>query len=260
MKNTVTILDGAMGTMLQKTGLDLGKLPEALNITNPEAIIEIQRQYVQAGAEILYANTFGANRRKAAGSGYTCRELIFAGIQNARKAAEGTDVKIALSCGPLGALLEPNGDMKMEEAYSIFRESMEAGRDAGADLIVIETVTDLLEMKAALLAAKECCSLPVYCTMSFETNGRTFTGVSIPAMAATLEGLGADAIGINCSLGPLEILPLAKELLSSTSLPVIIKPNAGLPNLNSNEYDIGPQEFAEAMGAFVQAGVSIIGG
>ena len=207
MENTITILDGAMGTMLQRSGVELGKVPEALNITHPDLIIGIQRKYVEAGAQILYANTFEANRRKAEGSGYTPRELIFAGIENARKAAEGRDVKIALSCGPLGALLEPNGDMKMEEAYDIFRESMEAGRDAGADLIVIETVTDLLEMKAALLAAKECCSLPVYCTMSFEANGRTFTGVSIPSMAATLEGLGADAIGINCSLGPREILP-----------------------------------------------------
>lgn len=260
MENTITILDGAMGTMLQRSGVELGKVPEALNITHPDLIIGIQRKYVEAGAQILYANTFEANRRKAEGSGYTPRELIFAGIENARKAAEGRDVKIALSCGPLGALLEPNGDMKMEEAYDIFRESMEAGRDAGADLIVIETVTDLLEMKAALLAAKECCLLPVYCTMSFEANGRTFTGVSIPSMAATLEGLGADAIGINCSLGPREILPLAKELLASTSLPVIVKPNAGLPNLNSSEYDIGPEEFAETMGEFVKAGVSMIGG
>ena len=256
----ITILDGAMGTMLQAAGLPLGKYPEALNLTHPADITAIHRAYAQAGAQILYANTFGANRRKLEGSGLSPREVIQAGIACAREAAKETGALVALSCGPIGALLEPNGNLRFEEAYDIFRESVTAGAEAGADLLVFETMTDLLEVKAALLAAKENTSLPVFCSMSFEPNGRTFTGVSIPSMALTLEGLGADAVGINCSLGPAEILPFARELCNWTRLPVFIKPNAGLPNLNSNQYDISPEQFCSIMEEYASLGVLYLGG
>ena len=260
LNDRITILDGAMGTMLQSAGLPLGKYPEALNLTHPEAVTAIHQAYAQAGANILYANTFGANRRKLEGSGLSPNEVIAAGICCARKAASETGALVALSCGPIGALLEPNGNLRFEEAYDIFREAVTAGAQAGADLIVFETMTDLLEIKAALLAAKENTSLPVFCSMSFEPNGRTFTGVSVPAMALTLEGLGADALGINCSLGPGEILPFARELCTWTHLPVFVKPNAGLPNLNSNSYDISPEEFCGLMEEYAKLGISCMGG
>ena len=260
LNDRILILDGAMGTMLQAAGLPLGKNPEALNLTHPEDVTAIHRAYAEAGANILYANTFGANRRKLEGSGLSPREVIAAGIACAKKAAAETGALAAQSCGPIGALLEPNGAVRFEEAYDIFREAVTAGAEAGADLIVFETMTDLLEIKAALLAAKENTSLPVFCSMSFEPNGRTFTGVSVPAMALTLEGLGADAVGINCSLGPAEILPFARELCAWTRLPVFVKPNAGLPNLSSNAYDIGPEDFCALMEEYARLGVSCMGG
>ncbi len=260
LNNRILILDGAMGTMLQAAGLPLGKYPEALNLTHPQEVTAIHRAYAQAGSDILYANTFGANRRKLEGSGLSPREVILAGVRNAREAARETGALVALSCGPIGALLEPNGNLRFEEAYDIFREAVTAGAEAGAELIVFETMTDLLEIKAALLAAKENTSLPVFCSMSFEPNGRTFTGVSVPAMALTLEGLGADAVGINCSLGPVEILPFARELCEWTRLPVFVKPNAGLPNLSSNTYDISPKAFCALMAEYEALGVSCMGG
>lgn len=260
LKNHITLLDGAMGTMLQRSGIPIGKVPEVLNITHPETVIDIHRQYIEAGSDIIYANTFSANRYKLSQCEYSVEELVTAGVQNARQAAMGSDTLVALSVGPVGELLEPNGNLSFEEAYDIFREMVLAGTAAGADLIVFETITDLLEMKAALLAAKENSSLPVFCTMSFEQNGRTFTGVTVSAAAVTLTGLGADAVGINCSLGPREILPLAREMCRWTSLPVIVKANAGLPNLNSNSYDISSDEFAETMKEYLKAGVSILGG
>lgn len=258
--NQLTLLDGAMGTMLQQSGVPMGKVPEELNLTHPDVVTAIHRAYIQSGSQIIYANTFSANRYKLSHSRYSVEELVSSGISNAKKAAEGTSVLVALDIGPVGEMLQPNGNLTFEEAYDIFKEMLLAGEEAGADLVVFETMTDLLEMKAAVLAAKENTSLPVFCTMTFEQNGRTFTGVTIPSMAVTLEGLGADAIGINCSLGPGEILPLAKELCHWTSLPVIVKANAGLPNLNSNTYDILPEEFSKLMEDYLALGVSIIGG
>lgn len=260
LQDHIIILDGAMGTMLQASGVPLGKVPESLNLTQPELIQSIHRKYIAAGADIIYANTFGANRRKLQYCDYSVKDIITAGLQLAKTAAAGTDVQVALSCGPIGSLLEPNGNLKMEEAYDIFREMMVAGEQAGADLIVCETITDLLEMKAAVLAAKENTHLPVLCTMSFEESGRTFTGTTLSSMALTLEGLGVDALGINCSLGPNEILPLVKELVQWTHLPIIVKPNAGLPNMNSNTYDISAEAFCSSMESFLDLGVTLIGG
>ena len=250
-------LDGAMGTMLQKSGLELGEKPEVLGITAPEQIIAIHRAYIDAGANVVYANTFGANRHKLQGCGYSVAQIVSAAIKNAKTAA-GHDALVALDIGPIGQLLEPIGTLSFEEAYDIFREMVLAADEA--DLIVIETMTDLMETKAALLAAKENCEKPVFVTMTFEENLRTFTGCSVSAMAMTLEGLGADAIGFNCSLGPKDLVPLVEELARWTSLPIIVKPNAGLPNLDSNTYDIDPEEFAHQVTLLVNAGASIIGG
>lgn len=261
-KNKITMLDGGMGTMLQAAGVPMGKVPEALNVTHAAAVIDIHRQYIEAGADIIYANTFSANRYKLGYSDYSVEELVTAGVVNARKAVadSGRDVAVALDIGPIGELMEPNGSLKFEEAYDMFKEMMTIGAAAGADLIVIETSTDLLEMKAAVLAARENTSLPVFSTMTFEKNGRTFTGVTVEAAALTLTGLGVDAIGINCSLGPNDIYPLAQKLVEWTPLPVIIKANAGLPNLNSGGYDISAKEFAKQMDKFMDLGVQIIGG
>ena len=179
-------------------------------------------------------------------------------MKTQRRRAGKKNVLIALDIGPIGQLLEPTGTLSFEEAYDIFREAVIAG--SGCDVIVFETMTDLYELKAALLAAKENSDKPVICTMTFEENMRTFTGCSISSMALTLEGLGADAIGVNCSLGPKELYPLVKELCSWTSLPVVVKPNAGLPDPVTNEYSIEPEEFAELMKRLVPLGVKIFGG
>ena len=256
----LTFLDGAMGTMLQRAGLKPGELPELLGLTNPDLLTSIHRQYVEAGADIIYANTFGANRRKLLSHGVTVEEVVCAAIAAAKRACEGTSAQVALDIGPLGELLEPLGTLPFEKAAEMFAELVKAGVKAGADLIVIETMTDLQETRAALLAAKENSSLPVMATMSFDESGRTFTGCTASAMAATLTGLGADAIGLNCSLGPKQLLPILKELCECTHLPIIAKPNAGLPDPVDGHYDLSPAEFAEAMAEAVQAGVSIVGG
>ncbi len=259
MKNKLMILDGAMGTVLQKRGIAAGKAPELLNLTNPEPLCAIHREYVKAGSQIIYANTFGANGRKLKGSGYSAEDVIRAGIQNARAAA-GNQAKVALDIGPLGELVEPLGTLRFEDAYDLFAQMAIAGEEAGADLAVIETMTDLYEAKAALLAVKENTSLPVFVTMSFDGNGRTFTGLTVSAMAHTLEGLGADAIGLNCSLGPDGVAPIIRDLAKCTRLPIIAKPNAGLPDPVDGTYSMGPEAFAKAMEECVKAGASIVGG
>lgn len=256
----ITIFDGAMGTELQKMGLELGGVPEVLNLREPEKVTAIHASYIKAGAQVVYSNTFGANRYKMRKTGHSVEELITAGIRNARAAvaATGGTAKVALDIGPIGALIEPLGDLTFEEAYDIFAEEVRAGKDA--DVIVIETMTDLYETKAAVLAAKENSDKPVYVTMSFEANHRTFTGTSIASMALTLEGLGADAIGFNCSLGPSELVPMVKELYTFTNLPIILKPNAGLPDPITNTYDVSPEAFAATIAKLLPYGVQFVGG
>ena len=260
MENEIVLLDGAMGTMLQAAGLPLGQIPELWNLTAPEVVADIQRRYVEAGSRVLYTNTFGANRLKTAGCGHTVAELVAGGVRCARMAAGRAPVRVALDIGPLGQLLEPLGTMRFETAYELFREQVLAGVEAGADLIVIETMSDLYEVKAAVLAAKENSDLPVWVTMTFERSGRTFLGVTVPAMALTLEGLGVDAMGFNCSLGPKELLPLAQELRRWTDRPLILKPNAGLPDPATGEYALGSAEFAREMLPALALGVKIVGG
>ena len=254
------ILDGAMGTVLQQRGLPPGGQPELLNLTEPELLESVYKEYVAAGSQVVYANTFGANGLKLAKTGHSVEEVVCAAITVSKQAVSGTGALVALDVGPLGELLEPMGTLPFERAYDLFREMMEAGAKAGADLIAIETMTDLYEAKAALLAAKEATTLPVLVTMSFEASGRTFTGCTVASMARTLEGLGADAIGLNCSLGPDLLAPLLKELCENTHLPVVAKPNAGLPDPVDGHYDMGPEAFAQALLPCVEAGVSIVGG
>ncbi len=255
--NSFVFLDGGMGTMLQAAGLSTDHVPELLNLTAPDAIASIHSQYVESGADIIYSNTFGANSYKLEGSGHTVAEVVSAGVANAKKAAAGRAL-VALDMGPIGQLLEPAGTLSFEEAYNSFREVVLAGK--GADLIVIETMTDLYEVKAAVLAAKENSDKPVMVTMTFEENMRTFTGVSAECMVAVLEGLGADAIGVNCSLGPDELRPVVEHICSLTVLPVIMKPNAGLPDPVTNKFSVGPEDFAASAVKLAEAGVKIFGG
>ena len=260
LKKDFIFLDGAMGTMLQASGLKLGERPEVLCITEPETIIDIHKQYINAVSDIVYANTFGGNAHKLEGTGHSVDEVITAAVKVAKKACEGTEALAALDIGPIGELLEPSGTLKFEEAYEIFKEMLVSGEKAGADLVVFETMTDLYEVKAAVLAAKENTKLPIFVTMTFEENGRTFTGCTVESMACVLEGLGVDAVGINCSLGPKEIFPLAKRLTEATNLPVVIKANAGLPDPLTNEYDITPELFGEYMKMYSEIGINIAGG
>ena len=252
------LLDGAMGSVLQQHGLKLGGLPEELNFTEPDLIRSVHRSYIEAGAQGIYANTFGANRHKLQNSKYSVDEIVKQGIRLARDAAGGTDVLVGLDIGSLGRMLRPTGDMPVDEAYDMFREVMVAGREA--DFIAIETMTDLMEIKTALLAAKENTDLPVICTMSFEQNMRTFTGCSAASMAMTLSGMGADVIGMNCSLGPKDALPIVEEILRWSSVPVLIRPNAGLPDPATNLYNTTPQEYADVMEQIAGMGVKVLGG
>ena len=256
------LLDGAMGTMLQAAGLPLGARPEALNLEDPALIESIHARYAAAGSRILCANTFGASAHKLAGSGYTVEQVVDAAIRCARRAAQPYGSLVALDIGPLGELLEPAGTLPFEEAVEAFAEIVRAGAAAGADLILCETFTDLYELKAALLACRETCGLPVLASMSFEAGGRTFTGCGVESFAAAARGLGADALGINCSLGPKEILPMARALCGAVpgDYPVFVKPNAGLPRADGSGYDITPQLFAMQMKPYRELGLFAAGG
>ncbi|WP_165173862.1 homocysteine S-methyltransferase family protein, partial [Adlercreutzia sp. ZJ242] len=251
--------DGAMGTMLQAAHLtDSGELPDLLNLTHPDAITGIQRAYVEAGAELVTTNTFGANALKLEGRA-TVAEVFAAAAENARAAGARY---VAGDIGPSGALLEPLGTLSFEAAYDLFAEQVRAADAAGCDLIVIETMTDLREAKAAVLAAAEGCDLPVFVTMTFGEDGRTFLGTTPAVAAATLTSLGVAAMGVNCSLGPAELAGAVREIARFARCPVIAKPNAGLPHLIDGEtaYDVDPADFARAMESLIAAGASIVGG
>ena len=259
--NTI-LLDGGMGTMLQAAGLKLGARPEELNITDPALIEGIHAQYAAAGSRIVNANTFGASAHKLAGSAYTLEQIIAAGIENCKRACAPYGALTALDVGPLGELLEPSGTLAFEDAVAEYARIVKAGEAAGADLIFFETYTDLYELKAALLAAKENTRLPILASMSFEAGGRTFTGCTVESFAATARGLGADAVGINCSLGPKEIFPMAKRLAEAVpgDFPVFVKPNAGLPRADGSGYDITPQLFALQMKPYRELHLFAAGG
>lgn len=255
------LLDGGMGTQLQTRGLQPGQKPELAALEMPDTLTAIHADYARAGADILLANTFGANAKKLAGCPCTVEQVVSASIACARSAAAETGALVALDIGPLGELLVPAGTLSFEDAYAEFAQVIRAGAAAGADLVFLETMTDLYELKAAILAAKENCALPVFTSMSFESRGRTFTGCTVESYAVTAAGLGADAVGINCSLGPKEILPFAQRLCRSVpaGVPVFVKPNAGLPNPDGS-YNLNAEEFAAEMKAYASIGVSMVGG
>ncbi len=254
------ILDGAMGTELVKKNAPMGHLPEELNITHPELIKEVHRSYLEKGTKLIYTCSFGANAYKCKGSKYSVSEIITASVKNALEAAEPYGAKVGLSMGTIGDILEPFGNLKFDDAYEMYKEMVVAGEKAGADCLVFETQTDLLEVKAGVLAARENTKLPIFVTMTFESNGRTFNGTLVEAMAITLTALKVDAIGVNCSLGPDELLPFVKRMREVSDLPLIVKPNAGLPDPRTGAYDMGSEEFAEKMVPFLEMGVSMVGG
>lgn len=260
--NNLVLFDGAMGTELQKKGLKLGDVPETLNIEQRDIVVEIHKEYIEAGSNVVTTNTFGANEKKLQATNYSVEEIIDAAVKAAREAIGNKEVFAALDIGPIGELVEPMGILTFDEAYEIFKRQVVQGEKSGADLILIETMTDLYEMKAALLAAKENTNLPVLATMSFEKDHRTFTGCLPSSMAVTLEGLGADGIGINCSLEPKEIRPIVEELMNWTNLPVLVQANAGLPSVidGKTHYEIGPEEYSDDVLAFIGIGVSMLGG
>lgn len=259
----VLLFDGAMGTMLQRRGLKLGAVPEALNVTDPEEIESIHREYLDSGADVILANTFGANRFKAEKAGIPLAKMVEAGIKNAKRAIGGRPGKFAaLDIGPCGRVLSPAGDLPFDEAVDVFAEVVRAGDAAGADFILLETFTDIYELKAAVIAAKENSNLPIFATMSFEASGTTFFGTSVESMVMTLEALGVTALGVNCSLGPRQLMPIVNRILAATCLPVLVQPNAGLPVMENGvaRYDITPEEFAACEKEFVQSGVRFVGG
>ena len=259
--NTI-LLDGGMGTMLQAAGMKLGTRPEDLNIENPELIRSIHAKYAAAGSRVVNANTFGASPHKLADSKYTLEEVITAGIANCKQAVAPYGALVTLDVGPLGELLEPSGTLAFEDAVAEYGRIVRAGVAAGVDILYFETFTDLYEMKAALLAAKENSTLPIMASMSFEANGRTFTGCTVESFAATARGLGANAVGINCSLGPKEIFPMAKRLAEAVpgEFPVFVKPNAGLPRADGSGYDITPQLYAMQMKPYRELHLFAAGG
>ena len=253
--------DGGMGSLLQKRGLQAGELPETWNILKPDVLTEIHKEYAEAGADIILANTFGANRFKYADN---LEEIVNAAVVNAREGIRlsGRQAYVALDVGPTGKLLKPMGTLDFEEAVDVFADVVKAGVNAGVDLILIETMNDSYELKAAMLAAKENSDLPVFATVVFDEKHKMLTGASPMAIVAMLEGLHADAIGMNCGLGPKELLPIFREMAQYASCPLIINPNAGLPRNDHGKtvYDVGPEEFAEGMVPFIEAGAWFAGG
>ncbi len=258
--------DGGMGTLLQEEGLLPGELPETWNIRRPEAVRKIHRTYIEAGSDIILTNTFGANALKFHDETVSLKEIIAAAVRQvkeaAKEAAPGRKIYTALDVGPTGKLLKPMGDLEFETAYEAFKEAILYGAEAGVDCIHIETMSDTYELKAAVLAAKENTDLPVFATTIFDERGKLLTGADVPAVVALLEGLKVDALGINCGMGPGQMLPVLEEILAYTSLPVIVKPNAGLPKQKDGKtfYDVNPQEFAEIMEDIVKKGAAVVGG
>lgn len=253
--------DGGMGTLLQAAGLKAGELPETWNLTHPDIVRNIHLDYFNAGSNVVSANTFGANSLKFD----NLDEIIFAGIKNAKDAAEQCgreDCFVALDVGPLGKMLEPLGDMKFERAVELFSESISIGAKYGADLIIIETMNDAYETKAAVIAAKESCDLPIFVSNVFDENKKLMTGADPKAMIAMLESLRVDAIGMNCSLGPKQMLSVAEDYIKYSSLPVIVNPNAGMPRSVNGKtvFDVDPQEFSDYGVKMAKMGVSVLGG
>ena len=268
LKNGFLFYDGGMGTMLQAAGLPVGELPEKWNLTHADTIIGIHKAYFEAGADIICTNTFGANALKFASEGeYSLREVIFAGIDCAQKARSrcaylNRPLYIALDVGPCGKLLKPFGTLDFEDAVALFKQTIKIGVEAGIDMIAIETMNDSYETKAAVLAAKEVCDLPIFVTNVYDQSAKLMTGASPEAMVTLLEGLSVDALGMNCSLGPKQMEEIFPRLANAASLPLIVVPNAGIPRLEDGitVYDVTPDVFADSMVALAKAGARVLGG
>lgn len=265
LEKRILFCDGGMGSLLQQAGLKPGELPGVWNMTHPEVLVQIHRDYLEAGADIVTTNTFGVDRLKYnEHTKYPLKPVVEAAVKNAREAIalSGKKAYVALDIGPTGKLLKPLGDLEFEDAISLYREVVEAGVEAGADLILIETMSDTYETKAAVLAAKEACSLPVFVTVTFDERGKLLTGGSPASVAAMLEGLGVDVLGMNCGLGPAQMREILQELLAVSSIPVMVNPNAGLPRSENGKtvYDIDAEEFAAIMEEIVDMGARIAGG
>ena len=264
LKNNIVYLDGGMGTLLQANGLQPGEHPEKWNISHPEVITNIHKSYYDSGSNVVCTNTFGANSLKFVDT--ELEEIIKSAICNAKKAKElanGTHEKfIALDIGPTGKLLKPLGDLDFEDAVTVFSKTVKLGVKYGADLVLIETMNDSYETKAALLAVKENCELPVLVSNAYNEDGKLMTGATPSAMVALLEGMGATAIGANCSLGPKQLTKVAEELLENASVPVILKPNAGLPEVKDGQtrFNVSPEEFADDVTKLLKKGLRIVGG
>ena len=259
------IFDGAMGTQLQNAGLSAGDIPEELNIDRPDLLRSIHKNYLKAGADFITTNTFGCNRLKMEEAKYEAKDMLLAAVENARaartEAGREDDSYIVLDIGPIGQLLEPMGTLTFDEAYDIILEQVETVKDQ-VDLVLFETMSDLYEVKAGVLAVKEHTDLPVFVTMTFEQNGRTLSGNDPETFINVAEGLGVDALGVNCSLGPDELKPIIDEILEKASIPVMLQPNAGLPCLEHGEthYHVTPEEYVESMKDYMARGAAIVGG
>lgn len=266
IKDNILIFDGAMGTMLQRNGLQMGENPEIFGLKNPNILINIHKLYLEAGSNVVTTNTFGANELKLEKLGYTVEEVLDNAISVAKEAIKKVDKSkpryVALDIGPIGEMLEPMGTLSFDRAYEIFKRQAIQGEKSGADLVIIETMMDLYEAKAAVLAVKENTNLPIFCTMTFDEDGRSFTGCTPESMVATIEGLGVDALGVNCSLGPKQLLPIVQKIAKRTTTPVIVQANAGLPNIINGKayYDVDEKEFYKGVVEFINAGARIIGG
>lgn len=275
IKEHRVFFDGGLGSLLQERGLKPGELPETWNLLHPEVLVEIHKNYLQAGANILTTNTFGLNGLKfPAGGEWDLAALVTAAVENAAKARKEYEREcreggrkaqpsfIALDLGPTGKLLKPLGDLEFSRAVELYGEVIREGEQAGADVILIETMSDSLEVKAAVLAAKENCSLPVFATMAFDEKGKLLTGGNVESIVALLEGLRVDALGLNCGLGPVQMRPIAEKLLEVSSIPVIVNPNAGLPRSEGGKtvYDIDSDQFAREMAEIAEMGVWMMGG
>lgn len=265
IKDNILIIDGGMGTMLQGRGLQTGQNPEAFGYEHPEILVEIHKEYFEAGANVATTCTFGCNELKLP-EGYEVEQIVDSAVKAAKKAASlvdnGNEKYVALDIGPIGEMLEPMGTLSFDRAYEIFKRQVVQGQKSGADLIIIETMMDLYEIKAALLAAKENTDLPVFTTMTFDENGRSFTGCLPESMVVTLQGLGADAVGVNCSLGPEQLKPMVEKIIRRASVPVIVQPNAGLPDIENGQtvYKMTAEQFLEGVSEFVKMGATIVGG
>lgn len=251
--------DGAVGTMLQDAGLKPGENPSLMSINSPGSVEKIHRMYIDAGSDIICANTFYANSFSLKSADHTPEQVISAAVEIAKRAAGGAAL-VALDVGPTGQILEPAGELSFEEAYANFKEIAIAGEKAGADLAAIETMSDIEELKAAMTAVSDNTKLPIFATMTFQKSGFTFMGCTPERFAEEAESLEATAVGLNCSLEPREMTDIAKRISTATKLPLIVKPNAGLPDSKSGKYTITPEGFAEQMLPFAQIGVKVIGG